>query len=68
MEVEAYDGANDPASHAFRGRTRRNEVMFGPAGLLYVYLSYGMHHCCSVNPAPDRAIRVKSKPIQMPQG
>jgi DNA-3-methyladenine glycosylase len=47
-EVEAYDGANDPGSHAYRGPTRRNEVMFGPAGHLYTYFTYGRHHCANV--------------------
>ena len=67
-EVEAYDGPEDRASHAFRGPTRRNRPMFERGGIAYVYLIYGVHHCLNVvtgEPGYPAAVLVRAT---MPPG
>lgn len=68
-EVEAYEGEQDPASHAFRGPTKRTEVMFGPAGYLYCYFVYGMHWCANITcQTPGTAAAVLLRAAQIVDG
>jgi DNA-3-methyladenine glycosylase len=84
VEAEAYRGRRDPASHAYRGRTKRNSVMFGPPGHAYVYFTYGFHHMLNmttetegtpgavliraIEPIDGTAVMMKNRKISNPRG